>query len=112
MPEVGPGLSASITVSLWFNRQVDGGVIGEETHLRDDVLGEVVDVGQEQNRPKEQSPEAFAEQYINTSVSGFIFTLTGTSELSHLIFWYYLRGPSCGFGEQGNKDMYFSGTKA
>ena len=42
----------AVTVSLWFNLQVNGSVVSEETHLRVDVLGEVVNVGQEQNRPE------------------------------------------------------------
>ena len=47
----------AVTVSHWFNCQVEGSVVGEETHLRDDVLvgGGVVDVGQEQNQPKDRA---------------------------------------------------------
>ena len=56
MPEVGPGLSASSHCQSFIQTL---GVVGEETHLRDDVLGEVVDVGQEQTKSaQEQSPEA------------------------------------------------------
>ena len=43
----------AVTVGLWFKRQLD--VVGKETHLRNNVLGEVVDVGQEQNRPKDRA---------------------------------------------------------
>ena len=45
----------AVTISLWFNRQVDGSVVDQETHLRGDVLGEVVDVGQEKNRQKDRA---------------------------------------------------------
>ena len=49
MAEDTPGLSAS------SHCQIDGSVVSEETHPRDDVLVEVVDVGQEQNRPKDKT---------------------------------------------------------
>ena len=53
MPEV--GLSASSHCQSLIHSSLDGSVFSEATHLQDDILGAVIDVGQEQNWSKDRT---------------------------------------------------------